>query len=169
MAKKRKKQQQEKARRRRAKRDAKRRARQKTSPDTRSGASKLALEPADPSLCYPPVYISAEGRVVPDPLALLGIEEADPEAVHRAWREQLLLHPPEQNPERAAALTAARERLLDPEALVERELGVLHVPNPEAFGLGADEEPIDRKAAVRSRLMAQAALYAMVEEALLSS
>ncbi len=146
-------------RRKQSRRRKKRRERQGTSAAEQRAAALAQC-------CYPPVFVSADRSVVADPLALLGLSsDPTPEAVREAWREAMLSHPPEQHPEKAAALRKARDRLLDPERLIERELGVLHVPRPEAFGLPADVEDDDHLDAL-GRLMGQAMLYALVEEEL---
>ncbi len=126
------------------------------------------LRPIDPPTtqgCLPPRFVDATGSVVPDPYALLGLPLGchDPDRVRTAYRDGLGRHPPEQEPELARQLRDARDRLLDPERLVERELGVLHVPAAPAIPELA--EPAGERLDGNLRLAAQAVLYALVEEA----
>jgi hypothetical protein len=128
--------------------------------------AKAVLSPA-PERCLPPVFIDASRRVVEDPLDTLGLEgEPTPEAARAAWRERILERPPEQHPEEAEALREARDRLIDPERRLERALGVLHIPDPAAFGLSGEAAAGEARLPAMNRLMGQAVLYALVEEEL---
>ncbi len=119
------------------------------------------LAPKATAACHPPVFVDTRGRRVEDPLGVLGLSgQPDEAAVRAAWRKQTLEKPPEQFPEAALAVREARERILDPERILERELGMLHVPRaPEG------EEREDLLDAM-GRLMGQAVLYALLEEEL---
>ena len=121
------------------------------------------IDPPEPGRCLPPIVLDATGKVVPDPHAELGLSrEAEPteQTIMAAWRARIVEHPPERDPEGARRLLAARDRLLAPERVIERELGTLHVPDPAAFGLppgsGASLSPCER-------LVGQLALYALPE------
>ena len=134
----------------------------------------IFFDPPGLDRCGPPIYIDATGCRVPDPYATLGLDASQSslpsvEEVRAACRQRLLEHPPEQNPETARALVAARDRLIDPERVIEREVGVLHVPGPEVWGLPAVSAIGDRGARrldALGRLMGQLVLYALVEDEL---
>lgn len=115
------------------------------------------------------VHVDAEGRAVPDPHKVLGIdpEERDAATIRRAWRDTLLAHPPESDPHGAREAREARDRLLDPTRVLERELGTLQVPDPDAWGL-PDLRPERTRPGVTpdARLLGQAVLYTVLEEAL---
>ncbi len=116
--------------------------------------------------CHPPIHVGADRTIVADPFTVLGLPPgATPEAIQTAWRNAMLEYPPEQHPDKATTLRQARDRLLAPERFIERELGVLHVPRPEAFNLSVSTEAPEKLDAL-GRLLGQAALYALVEEAL---
>ena len=71
--------------------------------------------------------------------------------------------------ERARRLRDARDRLTDPEQVVDRELSVLHVPDPAALDLpeqateGAEAQLLSAKV----RLAGQLFVYALLEDLLL--
>jgi hypothetical protein len=115
-----------------------------------------------------PIYVAADGTVVPDSHVLLGLnhEVTDPERVREAFRVAILARPPERDPRGAEQLREARDRLTLPDRLLDRELGVLYVPEPEAWGLPS---PLPEQPGVlrpEARLLGQLALYCLVEEAL---
>lgn len=56
-----------------------------------------------------------------------------------------------------------RARLLDPDKVIERELGTLHVPDPREFGLVGPDAGV--MLSTRDRLVRQLALYALLEAA----
>lgn len=163
----------------RAKRAARRRKRRQARP-ARSGASEPAeyevpppsahsLVPPDLARCFPPVHIGEGLRRVPDPYALLGLdpsEAPDPARIRAAWHRALERHPPEREPEIARSLTAARDRLLAPERVIERLFGVLHPPDPAAHGLPVETIPSapPHQLPSRTRLLGQLALYALLEK-----
>lgn len=136
----------------------------------------LPLVPPSPERCLPPVHVDRSGQAVPDPRALLGLPAdgpLDPAGVQEAYREQLLEHPPEADPRGARQLREARDRLLDPDRFLERTLGILHVPDPDAWdlprpGYADPSSPSDPQGQLtpEARLLGQAALYTLVEEAL---
>lgn len=167
MGKHKKKQRQHQAERRRQQKRGERNAR-KTAP---RGPAPLAdagvrlppLDPGDPRRCFPAIHVDLAGRVVDDPRATLDVPVgADEDTIRAAWRAKLLDRPPERDPEGARRLLDARERLLDPKRILERELGVLHVPMPEAFGLPPTKSTTERLPA-HDRLVGQLALYALLE------
>jgi hypothetical protein len=131
--------------------------------------ARLPLHPPAPDRCRPPVRVDAEGRRVPDPCALLGLDptERDPERIRAAWREAMIQVSAEQDPAGALALRAARDLLLDPAQLDARELGVLHAPDPARWGLPLPAAH-GRTLSQEARLLGQLALYAMLEEELWS-
>lgn len=113
--------------------------------------------------CLPPVFLDSSGGVIQDPRARLGLApgpctESD---IRGAWRRTLLACPPEQDPEGARLAREARDRLIDPERFLERELGVLHVPSPTAA-----EAPTSAFLDRGARLAGMAVLYTLVEEEL---
>jgi hypothetical protein len=125
-----------------------------------------SLDPPEPQRCFSPIDLDATGKPVPDPHVELGIPDtATAEQILTAFCARLLEHPPERDPEGARQLLAARERLLGPDRVLERALGVLHVPDPDAFGL-PDATPIHPRLDVEARLVGQLALYALLEATL---
>lgn len=121
-----------------------------------------SLEPPEPQRCFPPLVLDASGEPVPDPHVALGVpRDADEPAILAAWQARSR----ECAPEDAPRLLAARDRLLDPERVIERELGVLHVPDPVAFGLPTTA-PTGQVLALQDRLIGQLALYALLEATL---
>ena len=119
----------------------------------------------------PPIHVEHGLRRVPDPYLELGLEPDGAhttEDVQAAWRRAIERHPPEREPEIARALTTARDRLLAPDKVIERRLGVLYPPDPEAYGLPTEAGPrtsSDRLSS-RTRLLGQLVLYALLEEEL---
>ena len=68
-------------------------------------------------------------------------------------------------------LTAASQRVLPrmppaPARFAERHLGILHVPDPDAWDLPRPGRADDRVLTPEARLLGQAVLYTLVEEAL---
>ena len=150
------------------KQNKKRQQQQARKREKRRQAMQRGAAPSapSPSHCHPPIHVTADRTVTADPFTVLGLPPgASPEAIQAAWRDAMLAYPPEQHPDKATALRQARDRLLDPERFIERELGVLHIPRPEAFGLSAPTTAPEKLDAL-GRLLGQAALYALVEEAL---
>ncbi len=133
----------------------------------------LDFEPPRSDCLKQPLFVDARGRKVPDPYQRLQVEYrpggVDPEEVRQAYKRQLLAHPPERDPLAAVELREARDRLLDPERVLERELGILHVPDAEAWELpdwrGLPDDP--NVLSSDDRLMGQLVLYALLEEVLL--
>ncbi len=132
----------------------------------------LPIDPPARERCFPPVHVDPALRRIPDPHALLGL---DPHAPHTAdeirstWRTKIELHPPEREPDLARDLTAARDRLLAPERILERRLGTLHAPDPRAYGLPielATPTKSSPKVPSRARLLGQLVLYALLEDEL---
>jgi hypothetical protein len=121
-----------------------------------------------PERCLPPVHVDDRGKVVDDPRTVLGLPPGplDEAQVRAAWRQALIAHPPEQDPEGARVAREARDRLVDPAQAIPRELGVLHVPDAKAWGLESTEIPVAERLDAESRLVGQAVLYAMFEDAL---
>jgi hypothetical protein len=129
-----------------------------------------SLDWVRPDRLLPPVFVDKTGAVVPDPWQILGLAagERDPEVIRRAWRDQLVAHPPEAEPERARQIREARDRLIEPERVLERELGVLRAPDPSAWGLATELPALDAdKLDAEDRLAGQALLYTLVEDVLL--
>lgn len=128
---------------------------------------ELPFEPPLPERLHPPVHVDGEGLVVPDPRAVLGLSasETDPAAIRAAWREALLAQPPEQFPEEARVAREARDRLIDDARFLERQLGVLSVPDADAWGLPelAADHPPPASLTMEDRLLGQALLYALLE------
>jgi hypothetical protein len=115
----------------------------------------------------PPLFVNGQNQVVPNPWEVLGLpaNTFDPDAVRSAWRRSLLDHPPEQDPEGALRLNEARDRLLDEKRWAERELGTLHVPNPDTFGLPTHLDPWQAGLMdAQTRLLGQSLLYALLEQ-----
>jgi hypothetical protein len=130
-----------------------------------SDLDELGLHP--PTDNSRPVHVDADGRALPDPHAELGLSpgERDPNTIRAAWRQTMLDRPPESDPEGARAAREARDRLLDPTRILERELGLLHVPDPDAWDLpDLRGEAVRARLSPESRLLGQAVLYAMLEE-----
>lgn len=124
------------------------------------------LDPPDPGRCFPVVFLRQGGQLAEDPREVLGLaDDTSEEAINAAWRRKILAHPPERDPEGARRLQEARERLLDPERVIERTLGAVQVPNPEAFGLPPAENPetVDMISPL-NRALSQLALYALIED-----
>lgn len=127
-----------------------------------------------PDLCRPPVHVAPDLSVVDDPLELLGLSEreaSDPERVRAAAKEALRAHPPERESELARRIREARDRLLDPDRVAERRLGVLRVPDPTGFGLpeleaSKREEEDPHRLPAPARLLGQLAAYALLEDEL---
>lgn len=132
----------------------------------------LPLEPPRRERCAAAIHVDARGHQVADPYAILGLDaEADAEAVRRAWVEKIQEHPPEKDPEGARALREARDRLVEPGRLLERLVGVLHVPDPQAWGLPTDAGLVELETGpgagmldAASRIHGQALVYALVED-----
>jgi hypothetical protein len=169
----------DRARRRRERRKDKRReARREQQRESSSSTltpfreQDFPVDPPDLQRCFPAVHLDPSLRRIPDPLALLGLDPRAPhtaDEIRSAWRAQIERHPPEREPERARELTAARDRLLAPERVLERRLGTLHAPDPRAYGLPVGPtEPTksSTKATSRARLLGQLVLYALLEEEL---
>lgn len=130
---------------------------------------QVALKPPHPERLLPAVHIDGSGHIVPDPLEILGLgpKPADEATIRAAWRERLVAFPPEQHPDMARQLREARDRLLDPERFLERELGTLQVPDRAKWGLQAEPAaPGSEVLDARARLAASALLYALLEDAL---
>lgn len=122
-----------------------------------------SIDPPEPQRCFPALALDATGKVVGDPHAELGVSrDADDAAILAAWRARIVECPPERDPERARRLLEARERLLEPTRVIERELGTVHVPDPDAFGLPGAAVG-DDMLTVRDRLVGQLALYVLLE------
>jgi len=120
-----------------------------------------------PERCLPPVYVANGGQVIEDPRTVLGLPTGplDEQTVRAAWRQALVAHPPEQDPDGARRIHEARDRLVDPKEWLARQLGVLHVPDPEAWDLSSTDPPeatTDRLDA-KTRLLGEAVLYALLE------
>lgn len=167
MGKHKKKQRQHRAERRRQQKRGERNARKAAprgpAPVVDASVRLPPLDPGDPQRCFPAIHVDRAGRVVGDPHVVLDVPVgADEETVRAAWRAKILDRPPERDPEGARRLLDARERLLDPNRILERELGVLHVPMPEAFGLPPTKSTAERLPA-HDRLVGQLALYALLE------
>lgn len=141
-------------------RDA-RKARRQAARDKAAGTGRAPMKPRAIAT-LPPVFLDGSGRTVPDPHAVLGLppETTDSETIRQAWLEGLRAHPPEANPERAEALRAARDRLLSPDRVIERQLGRIDLPDPEALGLGTPEAP---RVSGLDRALAQLVLHAIAE------
>jgi hypothetical protein len=122
--------------------------------------------------CLPPVHTDHQGRPQPDPWRELGLPPPpagpiDRKAVRAAWHRETLEHPPEAAPERARRLLEARDRLTDPARVVDRELNVLHLPDPEALSLPTlDDQASDEPQLIpaKERLAGLLVLHAMVED-----
>ena len=127
----------------------------------------LPLSPPVPSSCLPPVHVDKTGVAVPDPYAVLELEPgATPGNIREAFRDQLLAHPPEQSPKQARRIREARDRLIDDAQFAARRLGVLHVPDIAALGLPRPGRESEHPLTPEARLLGQAVLYTLVEEAL---
>lgn len=126
-----------------------------------------AIDPPLPERLRPPVYVDAQGHPIPDPFETLGIPRGttDESTIRAAFREETIAHPPEQEPERARQIREARDRLIEAPRFLEREALELRVPDPDAWQLGETPKP---RVDTWARLMGQAALYALVEDALSS-
>lgn len=156
------KQQQQRRERKRHERNA-RQPKPSGPPRPRDSPRLPQLDPPEPHRCLPAIHIDATGKVIPDPYAELGIpDDADPEAIHAAFRARILERPPERAPEGARRLLDARERLLGEDRAIERALGVLRVPDPAAFGLPLSSTT-DALLPAPERLVGQLALYALLE------
>ena len=128
------------------------------------------LEPAHPDRCSPPIRLRPGGGAAPDPWATLGLSPgASDQEIREAYRRSLEAAPPEEDRVRASRLNDARSLLLDPERVVERHLGEVRLPDPDAWGLrrGDDAEPAGAMPSA-ARMAAQLLLYALVEEELLA-
>lgn len=127
----------------------------------------LPLIPPSPHSCLPPVFIDARGAV-PDPWATLDLPTGtlDPEGVRAAFLTAVQARPPEADPRGAQRLREARDRLIEPERLLDRELGVLHLPDPAAHALPPPVANAAGPLPPEARLIGQLALYTLVEEAL---
>lgn len=127
------------------------------------------LTPPRPERLLPAVYVDAQGEVVPDPREVLSLPPGpvDAEAVRAAWLAATRARPPERDPEGARRVREARDRLIAPERWLERELGVLQVPNADAWGLAAaPPQTAGGRLDAEGRLAGMAVLYALVEDAL---
>lgn len=132
-------------------------------------AAPKPFDPPRPATLGPPVYVTASGETIPDPHTTLGLTpgERDPEVIRRAWRQALIDHPPEQDPEGSRLVREARDRLLEPTRLIEREVGVLRAPDPAAWRLPTEPPPPPkRQISLMDRMTGQAVLYALVEDEL---
>lgn len=130
-----------------------------------------SLLPPSPERCAPPVYVNADGEVIPDPWALLGIAPGvNQDAIRDAWANQTRLLNAESDPERARQLREARDRLSLPDRLLERMFGVLSPPSPTAWDLPTpapvEQNPSPSMLDARTRLLAQSILYTLVEQVL---
>lgn len=130
--------------------------------------AQLPLTPPALDRCRPPVFIDHHGRAQDDPRAVLGLGDGplNEDLVRARFREGLLTHLPESDPAGAERVRRARDRLLDPDQLLVRELGVLHVPDAAAWSLELPVQSADRGLRADARLLGQLALYTLVEEAL---
>lgn len=168
MGKHKKKQQQKQAKqrreRKRGQRNARKPKRRGPAPAAHESVPRLpSLDPPEPRRCLPAITIDATGKAVEDPYTVLGVpHDADAPTILAAWRAGVVERPPERDPEGARRLLEARERLLDPARVIERELGTLHVPDPAAFGLPTPAGPPE-VLAPRERLVGQLALYVLLE------
>lgn len=130
---------------------------------------RIPLDPPVPERCLAPGYLDAAGRSTDDPYAVLGLppgERAEP-VVQEAWKRNLRAHPPERDPEGARRALEARQRLTDPTRVVERELGVVHLPDPAAWGFAAEAAEASTgstRLSSAERLVGQALLYALLED-----
>ena len=137
----------------------------------RARVTRAEIDPPDLERCAPPIHVDTGLHRVPDPYELLGLDPlASPttDDVRRAWQRAIERHAPERAPEKARALTAARDRLLAPERFLERRLGVLHPPDPAAHGLPVEPLAVQRseRLPARTRLLGQLVLYALLEDEL---
>lgn len=124
-------------------------------------------------LCREPLHYGKELAPTANPLVTLGLDptrRATEGEVRAAFQRLIAEHPPERSPEVARAAIDARDRLLRPERALERELGVVYVPDPAKYGLasqageGAAASPAAPKVLPsEGRLMASLALYALLE------
>ena len=144
-----------------------------SAPAPQQAPVRAARAPGVPEM-WPTVHVTAAREIIPDPRETLGLPTdrvPSPEQVQAAWKAAILENPPEHSPDLARDLRAARERLIAPERFIERELGALSVPRPEAFGLlapsAAAAAPAPKMDAL-GRLMGQMLLYTLVEEELWS-
>ncbi|MFT4626281.1 MAG: hypothetical protein ACI8PZ_004958 [Myxococcota bacterium] len=117
----------------------------------------------DTARTHPGVFLWPDGRRGPTPHAVLGVAaDATPEQVQAAFRAAIVAHPPEQDPEGASRAREARDILLEPEHAIRRSVGMVHVPDADAWSL-PQPEPSELRLAPRDRLLALAALYALAE------
>jgi len=167
MARKKKRERQKRKRTRERARKAKIRAQQKQRDEHRADADPLTTP--HPERCRPPIYVDKEGhRVLNLREALeLDAEHVSQVVIRQAYRDLLIQHPPELEPEIALTLREARDFLLSPEHFFERELGMLLVPDPKAWGLPASfQEAYPELLDAETRLQGQVMLYALLEDAL---
>jgi len=73
----------------------------------------------------------------------------------------------EQSPELARQLLQARNRLIDPSMVIERELGVLLLPDAAKWGMNTTP-PQPTTIDLRQRLLTEALLYSLLEDELSS-
>jgi hypothetical protein len=128
----------------------------------------LPMVPKATDRCLPPVHVNEQGRAVPDPYDVLHLTDrpSSREALHNAYRDAILAHPPEHEPKAAQLILEARDRLSKDDQFDARHLGVLHVPDPAAWGLPVPSTAEDSPLTPTARLLGQAVLYTLVEEAL---
>jgi len=130
------------------------------------------LGPCRKQRCLPPLHVDRHGRPVPDPWQSLGLQPRDGSVPHdevrAAYRQRLLAAPPESDPQRARLLREARDRLCDPRQVLDRELGVLHLPDPQAWDLPGEDESSaeDGLLPAADRIVGQLFLYALLEDRL---
>ncbi len=128
--------------------------------------TSLALPRPDSSL--EPIHLNRQAEVISDPRALLDLSSDAPASVRAAYRSRLLECPPEADPERARLLREARDRLLSADRVIERLLGEVRVPDPAAWKLTRDESEPAEGVESHARLVAQALLYALLEDEMIS-
>lgn len=131
---------------------------------------ELALGPGQPDRCSPPIRLRLGGGVGQDPCGVLGVQpSASAEDVRVAFRQILASTGAEQAPDIAVQLNEARSLLLAPDRVVERLVGEVSVPDPDAWGLDRGAPRASEVSAMSSpaRMAAQLLLYASVEEELL--
>jgi hypothetical protein len=154
-----------------------RQAARRAQPREREELGRVDLRVRRPELARAPVYVDSAGRRIPDPFECLGLAAEPPptsDAVQAAFRAALASTPPESDGQRARELVEARDFLLDPSRVQDRALGDLRVPDPTHFlpGYANRESPGSRATAApldwtsRSRLVALAALFALLEDEL---
>ncbi len=142
--------------------------------DKRSHAPSAGAPLMDPDPGSQPILLDSEGRRIPSPYGVLGLDPGTPASaaeVKAAFRARLSEFKVESDTERLIRVRAARDALLATRDGLEAKLHTLDLPNPVDYGLAPPPAPSTNVAKAppitsRHRLTIGLALYALLEDEL---